>query len=168
MPRTSPDEEHPDLRCVRRDVARLERLLDRRRVRANLMRALRGSLGGGASFAALVKLKLAGSLVLKGGVALLVGLCFAWPVVAGLLLVAVLLVLAVVGALEGEAPTCPDTCWNTRERRDRLRALIDERNGWLDTRSGAAPRYRPPDRRAVVPRKTRRGARSRDSASKWI
>ncbi|WP_026597194.1 hypothetical protein [Methylobacterium sp. 77] len=139
-----PEETDPETRRVRRDLARLQVLLERRRVRAVAMRGVRGALGGGASFAALVKLKLAGSLVLKGGLALLVGLCFAWPVVVGLFLALVLLVLAVVGAMEGEAPSCPDSCWSASTRRDRLRELIAERLGWLESRTGAAPRYRRP------------------------
>lgn len=141
---TLSDETDPETRRVRRNFARLQVLLERRRVRAVAMRGVRGALGGGASFTALVKLKLAGSLVFKSGLALLVGLCFAWPVVAGLLLALVLVVLAVVGAFEGEAPICPDSCWSASTRRDRLRELIDERLGWLESRTGPAPRYRRP------------------------
>ncbi|GJE16032.1 hypothetical protein [Methylobacterium marchantiae] len=138
------DDADPEARRVRRHLARLQALLERRRLRVTLMRGARGLVGGGASFAALVKLKLAGSLVLKGGLAVLVGLCFAWPIVAGLLLALLLVVLAVVGAMEGEAPSLPDTCWSSSGRRDKLRELIDERVRWLDGRSGPAPRYRRP------------------------
>ncbi|CAA2103417.1 hypothetical protein MBUL_02185 [Methylobacterium bullatum] len=141
---TLSDETDPETHRVRRNLSRLQVLLERRRVRALAMRGVRRALGGGASFAALVKLKLAGSLVLKGGLALLVGLCFAWPVVAGLLLALVLVVLAFIGASEGEAPSCPDSCWSASTRRDRLRELIDERLGWLESRTGPAPRYRRP------------------------
>ncbi len=123
---------------VRRDLARLQKLLARRRFRAIAMRVFRGVLGSGASFAALIKLKLAGSLVLKGGLALLVGLSLAWPIVFGILLALAFVVLAIVGIMEGETPNCPDTCWEASKRRDRLRELIDERIEWLESRSGGA------------------------------
>ena len=130
---------------VNRAVRRLEALADARRLRVRVLRGLRGSLGAGATLATLVKLKIAGSLALKIGLAVAVGLGFAWPAFG----LTVLLIGAVVVALAAcEVNDCPvdcsgDGCKQREKRRERLDTLIAERRDWLANPHGRPPRLRP-------------------------
>ncbi|KQT82106.1 hypothetical protein ASG51_20205 [Methylobacterium sp. Leaf465] len=132
---------------VARELDRLEALAARRRLRVGLLRAARGTLGAGATLATLIKLKLAGSLALKLGIAVLVGLGLAWPVVVLAVVVLIGFVLALVSLFDGGAADCPDTaCGDGCERREkraaRLRHLIARRQAWLAAPSGPAPSAR--------------------------
>ncbi|WP_244479750.1 hypothetical protein [Methylobacterium sp. Leaf111] len=127
-----------------RELERLEALAIRRRLRVRLLRAARGTLGAGATLATLIKLKLAGSLTLKLGIAVLVGLGLACPFVVLAVVVLMGFVLAVVSLFDGGSVDCPDTAWGDgcerREKRAvRLRHLIARREAWLAAPSGPAP-----------------------------
>ncbi|MCJ2034019.1 hypothetical protein [Methylobacterium sp. J-068] len=127
-----------------REIRRLEALAARRRLRVRVLRALRGTLGAGATLATLVKLKLAGSLALKLGIAALVGLGLAWPFVALALVVLFGLVVTIVALFSGENISCPEAacdwgCDGREKRGARLKQRIAERRAWLAAPSGPAP-----------------------------
>lgn len=142
------------VRRIRRELARLEALARRRRMRTWIARVTRGLAGAGGSFAVMVKLKVAGSLGGKLVVAALVGLGVALPmVVLGVLALAVL-VLAIVQCDPGGGSDCPGDCGRRNARRERLTGLIDERVSWLASRDGPAP-CRAPDRDRARARRRR-------------
>lgn len=120
----------------------------RRRFRVRLLRALRGTAGAGATLAALIKLKVAGSLALKIGLAALVGVGLAWPFVVLAVLFLFGLVLSIL-SLFGDGPVdCPEGscdcgCDRREKRAERLKALIARRRAWLAEPVGPAPRIRP-------------------------
>jgi len=127
-----------------RELQRLEALAARRRWRVRVLRGLRGSLGAGATLATLIKLKLAGSLALKLGIAALVGVGLAWPFVALAVLFVFGLVLAILSLFGEGNVECPDGscdcgCDRREKRAARLKHLIAQRRAWLDAPSGAAP-----------------------------
>lgn len=138
-------------RRVARELDRLEALGARRRLRVRVLRTLRGSLGAGATVLAMIKLKVAGSLVLKVALALLVGLGIAWPMTALAVLGAAWLVLSLVlmiaSLLDGSAShhsldpscDCPDGCARREARAARLKRLIATRRAWLANPAGPAP-----------------------------
>ena len=135
-----------DAARVARELRRLEGLAARRRMRVRVLRALRGTLGAGATLAALIKLKLAGSLTLKLALAALVGLGLAWPMVAlGLFALAAVL-LSLVGLIlslfdGGGSPSldCDCACDRRERRAVRLAELIRKRRHWLEQRAGPVP-----------------------------
>jgi hypothetical protein len=135
------------IRRVTRELRRLEALAARRRLRVRVLRALRGLGGAGATFAALVKLKLAASLGLKLGLAALVGLGLVWPFVALAILALMGLVVAILALIAGSGEAgdlfCPDAagCERRERRAARLKQLIATRRAWLDA---AADSPRPP------------------------
>ncbi|WP_375409619.1 hypothetical protein [uncultured Methylobacterium sp.] len=133
---------------VRRELARLEALAYRRRVRAWIARGARGLAGAGGSFALLVKLKVAGSIGGKIIIAALIGLGLALPVVALAVLVILFLLLALVECDPGGSCDWPCDCRERNARRDRLKGMIDERVSWLARRDGPAPRVTPERARA--------------------
>jgi hypothetical protein len=131
-------------RRVARELSRLEALAARRRIRVRLLRGLRGGLGAGTTLVALIKLKLAGSLALKLGIALLVGLGLAWPFVTLAVFVLLGIVLAILSLFGDGAVECPDcSCYGGCDRREkraaRLKHQIALRRAWLATPSGPAP-----------------------------
>ena len=130
-----------------RELRHLEGLAWRRRFRRRTMRGLRGGLGGAATLAALVKLKLAGPLAVKLGLAVLVGAGLAWPTLALGVLALAGLVLAVFslfdgGGAHGLDADCPGACGRRERRAARLKALIVQRRNWLAAPSGPAPSIR--------------------------
>lgn len=126
-----------DVARVTRDLARLEKLAARRKTRIAIRRALRGTFGSLAALGALVKLKIAGSLVLKLVLALVVGLGFAWPLYA---LAIILIGGVILSILSCEAPVadCPVGCDRKESRRKRLDAMIAQRKDWLRDQVGPA------------------------------
>lgn len=141
-----------DVARVARQLARLEALAARRRLRVRLLRAARGLVGAVATLATLIKLKLTGSVVLKLGIALLVGLGLAWPFAALAVMVLLGFVLALASLFEGGSLDCPDApscdgCERREKRAARLRHLIARRRTWLAAPSGPVPtaRRREPD-----------------------
>jgi hypothetical protein len=139
------------LRRVTRELERLEALVARQRLRVRLMRALRGSLGAGATLAALVKLKIAGSLGLKIGLALLVGAGLAWPFIALGALALLALLLSLLSLFSGDGVSAHDFscdwpcgCDKREKRAARLKGLIEVRRTWLAGGSGQAPPRRDP------------------------
>jgi hypothetical protein len=130
------DHRDPAVIRVERELARLEALAARKRFRIAILRALRGFVGAGGTLATMLKLKVAGSLVLKIGVAVVVGLGFAWPLYA---LAAVILGFALLSILSCEPANCdcPCDCKRKESRRARLDRLIEQRKAWLLAR--AAP-----------------------------
>jgi len=133
-----------DVARVARELARLEALAARRRLRVRLLRAARGFLGAAATLATLIKLKLVGSLVLKLGIALLVGLGLAWPFAALAVVVLLGFILALASLFEGGSLDCPDAascdgCEHREKRAARLRHLIARRRTWLAAPSGPPP-----------------------------
>lgn len=129
---------------VRRELSRLEALAARRRMRVHILRGLRGSLGAAATLLGLLKLKLAGSLALKLGIALLVGVGFAWPLVALAALVVCGFVLSVLSLFVDGQVDCPEAacdcgCDRREKRAARLKQHIIERRAWLADPSGPAP-----------------------------
>jgi hypothetical protein len=132
---------------VAHELGRLEALAARQRLRVRVMRALRGTLGAGATLLALVKFKLAGSLGLKVGLALLVGAGLAWPFIALGALALLALLLSILSLFSGDGVSAHDfACdWpcdcNRREKRAaRLKHLIAVRQAWLAAPSGQVPR----------------------------
>ncbi|GJD94826.1 hypothetical protein [Methylobacterium iners] len=137
-------------RRVARELGRLEALAARQRLRVRLMRALRGSLGAGATLAALIKLKIAGSLGLKIGLALLVGAGLAWPFIALGALALLALLLSILSLFSGDGVSAHDfacdwpcDCKKREKRAARLKQLIEVRQAWLAAPSGGAPRRDP-------------------------
>lgn len=124
------DQRDPALVRVERELARLEALAAKRRYRIAVLRALRGSVGAGGTFAAILKLKLAGSLAAKVALAVVVGLGFAWPTIA-LAIVVVGVVILSIASCEPVACDCPCECDRKEKRRKRLDEMIAERKARL-------------------------------------
>lgn len=137
--------ETTDRARVKRELARLEDLAAKRRFRVRLLRGGRGFVGAAASLAAMLRFKLAGSLGLKVALAAVVGLGFAWPAAALLVLLVLGLVLAFVSLLSGEAGAhdfsvdCPCDCKKKERRAARLEELIEQRTTWLAATGGRPP-----------------------------
>lgn len=131
---------------VERELRRLETLAGRKRARRSALRLGRGTLGAAATFGALVKAKIVGTLAGKLAIALAVGLGLAWPALVLGLLALVGIVLAVLSLFGGEAGphdfTCDGSCAGKNERAARLDHLIAQRRAWLATPSGSAPSVR--------------------------
>ena len=143
---------------VERELRRLETLAGRKRARRSALRLGRGTLGAAATFGALVKAKIVGTLAGKLAIALAVGLGLAWPA-----LVLVGIVLAVLSLFGGEAGphdfTCDGSCAGKNERAARLNHLIAQRRAWLAAPSGSAPsvRWDAQGRHHVATRARKRG-----------
>ncbi|MCP1557365.1 UNVERIFIED_ORG: hypothetical protein M2438_001441 [Methylobacterium sp. SuP10 SLI 274] len=138
-------------RRTERELRRLEALVARKRFRRRSLRALRGSAGAAATFGALLKVKVVGTLAGKAAIAVLVGLGFAWPaLVIGVIGVigVVGIVLAVVSLFSGEGGPhgfdvgCTCDCAGKEKRAERLKALIAQRRAWLAAPAGPAPSVR--------------------------
>lgn len=129
---------NPAVIRVERELARLEALAARKRFRIAILRALRGFVGAGGTLATMLKLKIAGSLVLKIGLAVVVGLGFAWPLYA---LAAVVLGFAVLSILSCEPAgcDCPSDCKRKELRRARLDRMIEQRKTWLVANAAPQP-----------------------------
>src|SRR5829696_2779836 len=117
---------------VRRELGHLQALAARNRLRAARARLARGALGflGGATAMAGV----------PG--ATLCGLALAWPV-AALVMVGFAFFQMSIFSNSGTPfsdPTDSCACWDWRnKRRERLEALIAEREAWLESRAGPPP-----------------------------
>ncbi|GMA76241.1 hypothetical protein GCM10025880_26580 [Methylorubrum aminovorans] len=154
---------------MERELRRLEGLAGRKRVRRRILRALRGTAGAAATFGALVKLKLVGTLAGKAAIALAVGLGLAWPTLVIGIIGLVGIVLALLSLFSGEGGPhsfdCdwPCECGRKEARARRLKHLIAQRRSWL-----AAPPVRPRASAGmpgdVTPRR-RRGGRTRGSGA---
>lgn len=149
------------VRRVERELARLDGLIARARLRRRLFRTLRGGLGAGATLLVMLKAKVAASLGLKLVAAGVVGLGLAWPAAVLVFVVVAGFVVTIFGALMGEGGVsgsdfdCSWDCGCKRERMKRLKALIALRRAWLAAPSGPAPSLRrDPGRRFLT--KTRR------------
>lgn len=153
------------VRRVERELARLDGLIARARLKRRLFRTLRGGLGAGTTLLVLLKAKVAASLGLKLVLAALVGLGFAWPVAVLAFVFVAGLVVTILGALTGEGGMSADSfspSWDggcERARMKRLKHLIALRRGWLAAPSGPAPSIRrDPGRRIVTKPSQRRRA----------
>jgi hypothetical protein len=131
---------------VRRELGHLQALAARNRLRAARARLARGALGflgGATAMAGVPGATLGGKLLL----ATLFGLALAWPV-AALVVVGVAFFLMSIFSnsdLPFSNPTdCCACCDWRNKRRERLEALIAEREAWLESRAGLPP---------VVPRR---------------
>ena len=133
---------------MERELRRLEELAARKRFRRRSLRALRGSAGAAATFAALLKVKVIGTLAGKVAIAVLVGLGLAWPALIIGVVGLVGIVLAFVSLFSGEGGShhfdcdCPSDCAGKEKRAERLKGLIAQRRAWLATPSGPAPSVR--------------------------
>jgi hypothetical protein len=131
------------IRRARRDLARLEALRERQRLRRRVGRGLRGLAGAGGTLLALAKMKVAASLGAKLLLAVLVGLGLAWPAWAFAVFLAVGFVVALAALPTGEGDVTdlhghcdwPFDC--RRKRAARLARLIADRRAWL-ARAGVA------------------------------
>lgn len=139
LPTRTRDGRDPAVIRVERELARLEALAARKRIRIAVLRTLRGFVGAGGALATMLKLKLAGSLVLKIALAVVVGLGFAWPLYAAAALV---LGFAVLSILSCEPADCdwPCDCKRKESRRARLERLIEQRRTWLSANAARSPR----------------------------
>ncbi|SFL30827.1 hypothetical protein [Methylorubrum salsuginis] len=141
-------ERHGTMRRVERELARLDGLIARARLRRRLFRGLRGGLGAGATLLVLLKAKVAASLGLKLILAALVGLGLAWPIAVLAFVVIAGFVVTILGALMGEGGVsgsdfdCSWDCGCKRERMKRLKHLIALRRAWLAAPTGPAPSIR--------------------------
>src|SRR3984957_7257112 len=129
-----------------RDLARLRRLEERHRLRAVITRGARGSVGFLAGLGVVIKTKVAATLAGKLLIAALFGIGFAWPIVivwvAGIGIAAI----AVAAICQGEVcagadalvccdcPNCAE-CDRKNKRRQRVIAMITEREKWLESDS---------------------------------
>lgn len=153
----------PLRRRVERELRRLETLAGRKRARRFVLRLGRGTLGTAATFGALVKAKIVGTLAGKLAIALAVGLGLAWPALVLGLLAVVGIVLAVASLFGGEAGphdfTCDGPCTGKDERAARLDHLIAQRRAWLAAPSGPGPsvRWDAQGRHLVASRARKRG-----------
>lgn len=135
-------------RRMERELRRLEGLAGRKRFRRRSLRALRGTAGAAATFGALVKLKLVGTLAGKAAIALAVGLGLAWPTLVIGVVGLIGIVLALLSLFSGEGGPhgfdcdCPGACGRKEERARRLKHLIAQRRAWLTAPSGPAPSVR--------------------------
>lgn len=138
---------------MERALRRLEALAARKRFRKRSLRALRGTAGAAATFGALLKVKVIGTLAGKAAIAVLVGLGLAWPALVIGVVGLVGIVLAVVSLFSGEGGShgldCdgPCDCARKEKRAERLKALIAQRRAWLAAPSGPAPSVRRDARR---------------------
>ncbi|WP_342153583.1 hypothetical protein [Methylorubrum sp. SB2] len=141
-------EQAKTVRCVQRELARLDGLIARARYKRRIFRTLRGGLGAGATLLVLLKAKVAASLGLKLAIAGVVGLGLAWPVAVLVFVFVAGLVVTILGALMGEggmsaadfSPSWDGGCERARMRR--LKALIALRRAWLAAPAGPAPSIR--------------------------
>ncbi|MEH3116958.1 MAG: hypothetical protein PGN25_04930 [Methylorubrum populi] len=146
-------------------MRRLEALAARKRFRRRSLRALRGGAGAAATFGALVKTKLVGTLAGKAAIALAVGLGVAWPMLVVGVVGLVGIVLAIVSLFSGEGGPhpldcdCPGGCAGKEKRAARLEHLIAQRRAWLTAPSGPAPsvRWDAKGRRRVAAGRRKRG-----------
>ncbi|GEP05910.1 hypothetical protein [Methylobacterium oxalidis] len=146
-PVLAPDEQARTIRRVTRELGRLEALAARNRLRRRAFRALRGAAGAGATLGLLLKLKIAGSLAIKLALSALVGVGFAWPMLAAAILVLAGLVISILSLLDGQGGNLhldgpcdwPCGCERRRARAARLKALIARRRDWLAQGAGPAP-----------------------------
>lgn len=150
-------EQAKTVRRVERELARLDGLIARARLRRRLFRTLRGGLGAGATLLVLLKAKIAASLGLKLVIAAIVGLGLAWPVALLAFVVVAGFVVTILGVLTGEGGVsggdfdCSWDCGCKRERMKRLNHLITLRRAWLAAPSGPAPSIRrDPGRRLLT------------------
>lgn len=133
---------------IQRELSRLEALAGRKRLRRRSLRALRGTAGAAATFGALLKVKLVGTLAGKVAVAVLVGLGLAWPALVIGVVGFIGIVLAFVSLFSGESGPhhfdCdwPCDCAGREKRAERLKTLIAQRRAWLAAPSGPAPSVR--------------------------
>ncbi|WP_407529186.1 hypothetical protein [Methylobacterium oryzisoli] len=142
-----PIEDRTAMRRVSRELGRLEALAARRRMRVRILRGLRGGAGAAGTFALLLKLKLAGSLALKLGLALAAGLVFAWPVLGIVVLVVLGTVVWIASLFDGDGgrPSLDGPwdlscdCDRREKRAARLAMLIERRRSWLAAPSGPPP-----------------------------
>jgi hypothetical protein len=126
---------------VRRELGHLQALAARNRLRAARARLARGALGflgGATAMAGVPGATLGGKLLL----ATLFGLALAWPVAA---LVVVGFAFFLISLFShSDAPFSSQTDWCAccdwrNKRRERLEALIAEREAWLESRAGPPP-----------------------------
>ncbi|WP_312886097.1 hypothetical protein [Methylorubrum rhodinum] len=133
---------------MERELARLDGLIARARLRRRVFRTLRGGLGAGTTLVVLLKAKVAASLGLKLVIAALVGLGVAWPVAVLVFLFVAGAVVTILGALMGEGGVsgsdfdCSWDCGCKRARMKRLKHLIALRRAWLAAPTGPAPSIR--------------------------
>jgi hypothetical protein len=136
------------VRRMERELARLDGLIARARLRRRVFRTLRGGLGAGATLLVLLKAKVAASLGLKLVLAALVGLGVAWPVAVLVFLFVAGAVVTILGALMGDGGVsgsdfdCSWDCGCKRARMKRLKHLIALRRAWLAALAGPAPSIR--------------------------
>jgi hypothetical protein len=140
--------EHQRAACAR-DLARLQRLEERHRLRAVVTRGARGGVGFAAGLGMAVKMKIAATLGGKLLIAALIGIGFAWPIVI-MWVVGIGLVAFVIAAIfEGEfcnaadlmvcdCADCAD-CNRKNKRRQRVMDMIAEREKWLAHGFGPPP-----------------------------
>ena len=134
-----------------RDLARLRRLEERHRLRAVMTRGARGSVGFLAGLGVVIKTKIAATLAGKLAIAALFGIGFAWPIVIVWVAGIGIAVVAVAAICEGDVcagtdalvccdcPNCAE-CDRKNKRRQRILAMIAEREKWLENGSGPPPR----------------------------
>ncbi|GEO99757.1 hypothetical protein [Methylobacterium haplocladii] len=141
LPSTTRDPRDPGVLRVERELVRLEALAARKRFRIAILRALRGFVGAGGALATMLKLKIAGSVVLKIGLAVIVGLGFAWPLYAFAAVILGFAILSILDSSSGSAPSCdcPGDCERKESRRARLDRLIEQRKTWLVANAVAQP-----------------------------
>lgn len=125
---------------VRRQLRRLEALAAQHRLRKRIVRALRGGAGGGTTLLVLMKAKIVGSLAGKLAIAALVGLGLAWPFAALAILTIVIAVASILSCEPTDLDGCD--CRRPNARRERLKALIEQRRAWLAAPSGTVPSIR--------------------------
>ncbi len=130
------------MRRVERELARLDGLIARARLKRRVFRTLRGGLGAAATLLMLLKTKIAASLGLKLVIAGVVGLGLAWPMAVLVVVVVAGFVATLLAALMGEGgPSGSDLdgswdCGCKRERMKRLKHLIALRRAWLAAPTG--------------------------------
>ncbi|GJE57486.1 hypothetical protein [Methylobacterium sp. WL9] len=141
LPAKTGDSRDPSVIRVERELLRLEALASRKRYRIAILRALRGFVGAGGALATMLKLKIAGSLVLKIGLAVIVGLGFAWPLYAFAAVILGFAILSILDSNSGSDPNCdcPGDCERKESRRARLDRMIEQRKTWLVANAAPQP-----------------------------
>jgi hypothetical protein len=132
---------HLEAARVRRELAHLQALAARNRIRAASARLTRGALGFLGGFAARAAVP-AAPLAAKLFLAALLGLALAWPFAALVVLSIGLFLLSLFSnssTQNGDLTDCCACCDWRNKRRERLETLISEREAWLESRSGAPP-----------------------------
>ena len=125
-----------------RDLTRLRSLEQRYRLRAMMTRAARGGVGFLAGLGAAIKSKIAATIGGKLFVAALIALGLAWPMavlwLVGFILFGLVVVMifgsdvdSSIGRLYFDCADCA-SCARKNKRRQRLLALITEREQWLE------------------------------------